>query len=87
VTNLGASLTRLTEALQTPYRDGKHPCGVCGKTDEQKPMCFIGEDHCSELHRKVLAGDFGYEVTALVDRGLITQDQAVRLWGKDFRKN
>lgn len=31
-------------------------CLVCEKPDEQKPMCFRGEDYCSELHRKFLAG-------------------------------
>lgn len=34
-----------------------HPCGVCDKPDDQKPMCFRGEKWCSELHRKIMVGD------------------------------
>lgn len=32
-------------------------CKVCGKPDNEKPMCFRGEDYCCELHRKQLAGE------------------------------
>lgn len=32
-------------------------CKVCGKSDNEKPMCFRGEPWCSERHRKVLVMD------------------------------
>jgi hypothetical protein len=34
-----------------------HPCAVCGKTDDQKAMAFVGEDWCCDLHRKALTGE------------------------------
>ena len=30
------------------------PCRVCGKLDADKPMAFVGEDWCSDDHRKVV---------------------------------
>lgn len=32
-------------------------CEVCGKTDNEKPMCFRNEKWCSENHRKQIKGD------------------------------
>jgi hypothetical protein len=32
-------------------------CLVCGKPDEEKAMCFKGEDWCCENHRKVLVAN------------------------------
>jgi hypothetical protein len=32
-------------------------CKTCGKPDAEKPMCFRGEDWCSEIHRKKQAGE------------------------------
>lgn len=32
-------------------------CKVCGVLDEQKPMCFRGEDWCCDKHRKQILGD------------------------------
>lgn len=29
----------------------------CKVTEDQKPMCFRGENYCSEAHRKQLAGE------------------------------
>lgn len=37
-----------------------HPCGVCGKTDEKKPMCFRGEKWCSDLHRKMINREIAF---------------------------
>lgn len=34
-----------------------NPCKVCGTPDSQKPMCFRGEEWCSDDHRKVLSGE------------------------------
>lgn len=58
-----------------------HECKVCGTPDQNKPMCFRGETWCSERHRKVLNGDFGYDINALVDAGHIRAEDAGRLWG------
>lgn len=45
-----------------------NPCQVqgCGKTDEQKPMAFRGQNHCSEAHRKVLTGELKLEMVPTV---------------------
>lgn len=56
-------------------------CRVCGTPDEKKPMAFRGENHCSELHRKILAGELGNDVGTLFEQGIVTQAQAARLWG------
>lgn len=32
-------------------------CAVCGTPDSDKPMCYKGENYCSENHRKVIAGE------------------------------
>ncbi len=61
-----------------------HDCVVCGKTDAEKPMCNRGEKWCSEKHRKILAGEYGYDLGRLFEMGLITQEEAARLWGTDF---
>lgn len=34
-----------------------HPCRVCKKTDDQKPMCFRGEEWCCESHRRIVMRD------------------------------
>lgn len=34
-----------------------HPCEVCGKTDDRKPMCFRGMKWCCDIHRKILSGE------------------------------
>lgn len=59
-------------------------CAVCGKDDDQKPICFRGERYCSELHRKILNGEYGYDVGRLLEMGLITHEQAAGAWGMDF---
>ena len=38
------------------FSGDSHPCEVCGTTDKDKAMAFRGENYCSEIHRKVLAG-------------------------------
>lgn len=45
-----------------------NPCKVkgCRKTDDEKPMAFRGEDYCSDLHRKVLAGELTLKVEHVV---------------------
>ena len=74
----------LADQTSRPYRLGKHPCGVCGKTDEKKPMCFVGEEYCSDLHRKILNGELGIDISVILNQGLITDEQATRLWGKNL---
>lgn len=32
-------------------------CLVCDTKDEDKPMVFRGEEHCSDNHRKVISGE------------------------------
>ena len=34
-----------------------YDCEVCGKFDDEKPMCFRGERWCSEVHRKMIVGE------------------------------
>jgi hypothetical protein len=34
-----------------------HNCEVCGKPDNEKPMCFRNAPWCSENHRKQLQKD------------------------------
>lgn len=38
----------------------------CGKTDDEKPMAFRGEDYCSDVHRKVLSGELKLEMVPTV---------------------
>ena len=62
-------------------------CTVCGKIDAKKPMVFRGEKYCSEQHRKILAGEYGYDVGTLFATGLITHKEAAKLWGTDMKSN
>lgn len=62
-------------------------CVVCGTTDDKKPMTFRGEIHCSEFHRKVLGGEYGYNVALLVKRQVITKAQGNRLDRVKFQAN
>lgn len=57
-------------------------CLVCGKSDEKKPMTFRGEKVCSELHRKIIAGELGENVYHLLDSNVITQAEAVYMRGR-----
>lgn len=45
-------------------------CETCGKPDREKPMCFRGEKHCSEYHRKVQAGE---KVREFADKNIVAQ--------------
>jgi len=61
------------ERLENKYKalkeiEDMNPCKVegCGKTDDQKPMAFRGEPFCSDLHRKVLAGELKLETVHVV---------------------
>jgi hypothetical protein len=56
-------------------------CAVCGKPDHEKPMTFRGSNACSEMHRKIMAGEFGTDVGRLFEMNLVSQDEATRLWG------
>ena len=60
-------------------------CIVCGKTNAERPMAFRGENHCSELHRKILAGEYGSDLGRMFEMGLITQEQVTRMWGIDIK--
>lgn len=53
----GGDIQRLLEIARK--RIFVNPCKVkdCGKTDDQKPMAFRGEDWCSDKHRKLIEGD------------------------------
>lgn len=62
-------------------------CLVCGAADNRKPMCFRGHRYCSELHRKVVMGEYGYSIDKLVHDGHITKTHAVRLWAENFQAN
>lgn len=55
----GTLVRRLEHFVQEVRIFPMNPCKVegCGKTDDQKPMAFRGEDYCSDIHRKILAGE------------------------------
>jgi hypothetical protein len=58
----------LDHQLVAIRREIMNPCKVegCGKTDDDRPMAFRGEPYCSDIHRKVLAGELKVEMVPTV---------------------
>lgn len=49
----------------------KYACLICGKSDSDKPMCFRGENYCSDTHRKMISASLTELPPTLISEKLI----------------